>query len=79
MNLKKKFKGQSLVEFALTLPIFLVVLMMMVEIARIGYAYITLESATRTAARYAVTGRWMQEYALDPEAHWSGYIQVWIR
>jgi len=45
-------------EFALTLPILLLLMFGVIEFARIFHAWITLQNAARAAARYAVTGRW---------------------
>ena len=48
-------RGQSLVEFALILPILLTLLGAAVDIARLYQGWITLEGATRDAAEYAAT------------------------
>jgi uncharacterized repeat protein (TIGR01451 family) len=63
-------KGQSMVEFALTSLLFIVLLVSIIEVARIMHAYLTLQHAARVGARFAVTGRWMEEYAIDPESGW---------
>ena len=47
--------GQSLVEFALILPILLTMVGAAVDIARLYQGWITLEGATRDAAEYAAT------------------------
>jgi len=47
--------GQSLVEFALILPILLTLLGAAVDFARLYQGWITLEGATRDAAEYAAT------------------------
>jgi Flp pilus assembly protein TadG len=47
-------RGQSLVEFALTLPMLLVVMFMITEFGRALYQYNILVQATREAARTAV-------------------------
>lgn len=54
---EKRNKGQGLVEFALILPILLMLLLGIIEGARIIWAYVTVQNAAREAARYAVTGR----------------------
>lgn len=54
-------RGQTLVEFALTLPILLMLMFGVIEFARIFQAWITLQNAARTAARYAVTGQWDED------------------
>ena len=55
--LRNKGKGQGLVEFALILPILLMLLLGIVEGGRIIWAYVTVQNAAREATRYAVTGR----------------------
>ncbi|MFB0537574.1 MAG: TadE/TadG family type IV pilus assembly protein [Anaerolineae bacterium] len=52
-----KQKGQGLVEFALILPLLLMMFFGIVEFGRIFQAYVTVQHAAREAARYAVTGR----------------------
>ena len=47
-------RGQSLVEFALTLPMLLVVMFMITEFGRALYQYNVLAQATREGARLAV-------------------------
>jgi hypothetical protein len=70
--LAKKQKGQGLVEFALILPLLLLLLLGIIEGARIIWAYITVQTAAREAARYAVSGRpyldasLLQAYNTDP-------------
>jgi hypothetical protein len=60
-------KGQTLVEFALILPILLLVIFVIVESGRIFQAYITVQHAAREGARYAITGRWEEEFAEQPD------------
>jgi hypothetical protein len=60
-------KGQTLVEFALILPILLLILFIIIESGRIFQAYITVQHAAREGARYAVTGRWEEEFAGEEE------------
>jgi Flp pilus assembly protein TadG len=48
-------RGQSLVEFALILPILLTMVGAAVDVARLYQGWITLEGATRDAAEYAAT------------------------
>ncbi len=50
-------KGQSLVEFALLLPILLLLMLGIIEGARVMWAYITVQNAAKEAAHYAITGR----------------------
>ena len=64
-------RGQTLAEFALTLPILLLLLFGVIEFARIFQAWITLQNAARSAARYAVTGQW----DVDAVAQAIGYVR----
>jgi Flp pilus assembly protein TadG len=52
---KRGARGQSLVEFALILPILLAFFGASIDVARIFQAWITLESATRDAAEAAAS------------------------
>ena len=54
-------RGQALVEFALVIPIFLLVLFGLLDMGRAVYANHTLNQAAREAARLAAT-----------QAHWVG-------
>ncbi len=53
----KNKRGQGLVEFALILPLLMMLLLGIIEGGRIIWAYVTVQNAAREAARYAVTGR----------------------
>ena len=63
-------RGQALVEFTLTALLFLLMLVMVLEVARILAAYVTLQHAARQAARYAVTGNWETNYQATPSGHY---------
>lgn len=58
-------KGQGLVEFALMLPIVLLMLYGLIELARLVQASITVQHAAREGARYAVTGQSITGVAAD--------------
>ena len=47
--------GQSVVEFALGLPIFLLFLLMAVDFGRLFYTYVQVSNAAREAAIYGAT------------------------
>jgi hypothetical protein len=51
----KRNRGQSLVEFALILPAFLMLIMGIVEFGRLMITYAGVASASREAARYGAT------------------------
>lgn len=50
---KRFFLGQSLVEFALTIPILLLVIFVFLDLGRAVYYYSALNNAVREGARYA--------------------------
>lgn len=58
----RRRRAQALAEFALTLPILLLLLFGIIEFARIFHAWITLQNAARAAARYAITGMVDEEH-----------------
>lgn len=51
---KRSYPAQGLVEFALTIPIFLVVVLGIIELSRFFLIYSSVYTASREAARYAV-------------------------
>ncbi len=51
----KRRRGQGLVEFALVLPVLLLVLVGIIEAALVVQGYLTVQHAARAAARFAVT------------------------
>lgn len=55
-QLRRADSGQSLVEFALVLPMILVVFFGIFELGRFYHTRLTLQHAVREAARFAVTG-----------------------
>lgn len=63
---KRRRKGQSLAEFAITLPILLILVFGIIEFGRIFQAWVTLQNSARDAARYATTGAYNAErYIID--------------
>ena len=55
-RLRKGEHGQALVEMALVLPLFFLLLFGVIEMGRIGYAYITVSNAAREGGRIATFG-----------------------
>jgi hypothetical protein len=53
----QRSRGQTLAEFALTLPILLLLLFGIVEFGRLFQSWVTLQNAARTAVRFASTGQ----------------------
>jgi len=58
--MKKNFwseeKGQGLLEMAIVLPLLILLLFGIMEMARVGHAYVTLSNAARSGARVASIG-----------------------
>ena len=50
--------GQGMVEFALILPIILMSLFVIIELARVLHSWLAIENGARTAVRFAVTGEY---------------------
>jgi hypothetical protein len=53
--MNRKERGQGLVEFALVLPIFLTLIMGIVEFGRLMFIYNSVATASREAARYGAS------------------------
>ncbi|RLC54637.1 MAG: hypothetical protein DRI80_19030, partial [Chloroflexota bacterium] len=60
-----RIRGQGMVEFALVLPVLLLLLFGLVEFGRIFHAWLTLEYAARQAARYAASGALDKAYCAE--------------
>ena len=52
----KKYRAQGLVEFALILPVLLMLMFSIIELARLLHAWLAVENGARYGVRYAVTG-----------------------
>jgi hypothetical protein len=59
---RERFRGQTLVEFALVLPIMLLILFVIIELARLLHAWLAVENGARFGVRYAVTGEFDDTY-----------------
>lgn len=57
---QERWRGQTLAEFAITLPIVLLLTFGIIEFGRIFQSWVTLQNAARTAARYASTGQYFE-------------------
>jgi hypothetical protein len=62
---RRRSRGQALVEFALVLPVLLMLLMVLIEVARLFSAWLIVENSAREAARYAVTGLYNPQKCID--------------
>ncbi|MEO8610056.1 MAG: TadE/TadG family type IV pilus assembly protein [Chloroflexota bacterium] len=58
---RRRHKGQTLAEFALTLPILLMLTFGIIEFGRIFQAWVTLQNSARAAVRYASTGQFYDD------------------
>ncbi|RLC75178.1 MAG: hypothetical protein DRI81_12540, partial [Chloroflexi bacterium] len=63
----KRWRGQGLVEFALLIPVLLLVILGIVETALVIQGIITVQHAARTAARFAVSYRPLQGACQDQD------------
>lgn len=60
-------KGQTLVEFALTLPLLLLLIFGIIEFGRLFQSWVMIQNAARAAARYASVGAINYEIFVDPD------------
>ena len=56
--------GQGLVEFALILPVLLILVFVVIEVARVLHAWLAVENGARFGVRYAVTGEFDGNYCV---------------
>lgn len=57
MTMTSRQRGQGLVEFALTIPLFILMLLGLVDLGRAVYAYTTISNAAREGARLAIVNQ----------------------
>ena len=69
-------RGQGLVEFALVIPLLLVIVLIVVNVGRSIYAFNTVSEAARTAVRVAIvdqnSGHIQASVVSDPRTAWLG-------
>ncbi len=75
MNTKKHIKGQSIVEFSLTLPILLLIFFTFLDLGRAVYYYSALGNAVREGARYASVHKLNLQSDADDQAEVEAIIQ----
>ncbi len=63
--LRKKYSAQSMVEFALVLPVLLALIFGIIEFGRLFQAWLSVQNSARFAVRYAVTGEYNPSYCGD--------------
>ena len=56
-RLRRRTAGQSMVEFALVLPIFLLIVLGLVDLGRAVFSYTSITNAAREAARLAIVNQ----------------------
>ncbi|MCJ7512288.1 MAG: pilus assembly protein [Anaerolineales bacterium] len=59
---RERRRGQGLVEFALTLPLILLIIFTIIELARVLHAWMAIENGARFGVRYAITGEYNSTY-----------------
>lgn len=59
---RNRFRGQGLVEFAIALPLLLLMLFGIIEFGRLLQAWLTVQNSARFGLRYLVTGEYKPEY-----------------
>lgn len=72
-------RGQALVEFALAVPIVLVLMFGIMEFSRHYYARLTLQHAVSEAARFASTGSVLPDSLGDPMSRAQSISTVIVR
>ena len=76
----RRSPAQSMVEFAIALPILLLLIFGIIEFGRLLQAWLAMENGARFAVRYAVTGSYNTDYCaaadvaldLEEEDMWDG-------
>jgi hypothetical protein len=67
-GLKQRTSAQSIVEFAIALPILLLILFGIIEFGRLLQAYLAIENSARFGVRYAITGAYDSQYCDEADA-----------
>ncbi len=69
----QKEKGQSTVEFALTLPILIILVFGIIDFSWLFYNKIEVNNASREGARYAIVHHAEASYVADTQAHVASF------
>ena len=75
-KIQAKPRGQTLVEFALALPILLMLTFGIIEFGRMMHAYLALENGSRFAVRFAITGNYDPAYCDDAVSALAGSLSL---
>ena len=73
---KESNKGQAITEFALIIVFLLMVIFIIVESARIMWAWVTVQNSARAAARYGITGQFDPAFQYDTNPRVSSIKDV---
>ena len=57
--------AQGMLEFALVLPVLLIMILGVIEFSRLMFAWVIIENSTRFGIRYASTGNFDAQYCTD--------------
>jgi len=71
-NLPQEDKGQSLVEFALVLPIFLLLIFGLIDLGRGVFAYNAIQNAAREGVRVAIVDQNVDVVTAEVQQHAIG-------
>lgn len=78
-NLRRSSRGQGLVEFALVIPLILLLVFGIYEFGRYYFTRLTLQHAVAEAARFAVTGNVLSDSIGDPMTRVKSITRVLTR
>ena len=67
----RRRKGQAITEFALILPLLLLLIFGIIEFARLFQAYLVIVNSASFGVRYAVTGEYEPGYCTDMDGNGS--------
>lgn len=72
---RKRQSGATIVEMAIVAPVFLLVLLALVELSLMFFTTLTMQYAVREGARYAVTGQSNLDPATSSQQRYAAVIQ----
>lgn len=72
---RRQVRGQSMVEFALVVPVFILLLVGLFDVGRAVYAYNTLNNAAREAGRLAIVDQF-EDHVLDEAVDAASGVDV---
>jgi len=71
----RRQSGATVVEMAIIAPVFLLVMLALVELSLMFFATLTMQYAVREGARYAITGRCDRDPAATNQQRFNAIIQ----